>query len=170
MDVYTCKQPCFSFNKHSINGQLQTYARSYDIVIICHFSHDCVKHPQRSDFWIRHWFELLSSFSMPGTVNSMTGIGETESSSISGRLSSGSLVRIRSESELITGDMSERQSFTRTRTRETTVETELKVTQSALDVHIGCTPFVKDYSKLVHFWCTPCAQGCYLKFCRHCSP
>ena len=26
----------------------------------------------------------------------------------------------------------------------TTVETELKVTQSALDVHMGCTPFVKD--------------------------
>ena len=25
-----------------------------------------------------------------------------------------------------------------------TVETELKVTQSALDVHMGCTPFVKD--------------------------
>ena len=25
-----------------------------------------------------------------------------------------------------------------------TVETELKVRQSALDVHIGCTPFVKD--------------------------
>ena len=29
---------------------------------------------------------------MPGTVNSMSGIGETGSSSISGRLSSGSLV------------------------------------------------------------------------------
>ena len=27
---------------------------------------------------------------------------------------------------------------------EYTVETELKVTQSALDVHMGCTPFVKD--------------------------
>ena len=26
-----------------------------------------------------------------------------------------------------------------------TVETELKVTQSALDVHTGCTPFVKDW-------------------------
>ena len=26
----------------------------------------------------------------------------------------------------------------------TTVEIELKVTQSALDVHMGCTPFVKD--------------------------
>ena len=26
-----------------------------------------------------------------------------------------------------------------------TVETELKVTQSALDVHMGCTPFVKDW-------------------------
>ena len=25
-----------------------------------------------------------------------------------------------------------------------TVETELKVTQSALDVHMGCTQFVKD--------------------------
>ena len=25
-----------------------------------------------------------------------------------------------------------------------TVETELEVTQSALDVHMGCTPFVKD--------------------------
>ena len=25
-----------------------------------------------------------------------------------------------------------------------TVETELKVTQSALDMHMGCTPFVKD--------------------------
>ena len=25
-----------------------------------------------------------------------------------------------------------------------TVETELKVTQSALDVHMECTPFVKD--------------------------
>ena len=25
-----------------------------------------------------------------------------------------------------------------------TVETELRVTQSALDVHMGCTPFVKD--------------------------
>ena len=25
-----------------------------------------------------------------------------------------------------------------------TVETELKVTQSALVVHMGCTPFVKD--------------------------
>ena len=25
-----------------------------------------------------------------------------------------------------------------------TVETELKVTQGALDVHMGCTPFVKD--------------------------
>ena len=25
-----------------------------------------------------------------------------------------------------------------------TVETELKVTESALDVHFGCTPFVKD--------------------------
>ena len=25
-----------------------------------------------------------------------------------------------------------------------TVETELKVTQSALDVHMGCTPLVKD--------------------------
>ena len=25
-----------------------------------------------------------------------------------------------------------------------TVETELNVTQSALDVHMGCTPFVKD--------------------------
>ena len=31
-----------------------------------------------------------------------------------------------------------------------TVQTELKVTQSALDVHMGCTPFVKDDSKLVH--------------------
>ena len=26
-----------------------------------------------------------------------------------------------------------------------TVETELKVTHSALDVHRGCTPFVKDW-------------------------
>ena len=25
-----------------------------------------------------------------------------------------------------------------------TVETELMVTQSALDVHMGCTPFIKD--------------------------
>ena len=25
-----------------------------------------------------------------------------------------------------------------------TVETELKVTECALDVHMGCTPFVKD--------------------------
>ena len=30
------------------------------------------------------------------------------------------------------------------RSNKTTVETELKVTQSALDVHMGCTPFVKD--------------------------
>ena len=28
--------------------------------------------------------------------------------------------------------------------QDITVETELKVTQSALDVHMGCTPFVKD--------------------------
>ena len=28
--------------------------------------------------------------------------------------------------------------------KQYTVETELKVTQSALDVHMGCTPFVKD--------------------------
>ena len=31
----------------------------YDIIIIiaiiCYFSHDCAKHPQWSDFWIRHW-------------------------------------------------------------------------------------------------------------------
>ena len=26
----------------------------------------------------------------------------------------------------------------------TTVETELKVTESALDVHMGCMPFIKD--------------------------
>ena len=31
-----------------------------------------------------------------------------------------------------------------TESSDTTVETELKVTQSALDVHMGCTPFVKD--------------------------
>ena len=29
-------------------------------------------------------------------------------------------------------------------TSSTTLETELKVTQSALDVHMACTPFVKD--------------------------
>ena len=47
--VYTRKQPCVSFNKHAINGQLQTMRDplllKYDIIIICHFSHDCVKHP-----------------------------------------------------------------------------------------------------------------------------
>ena len=35
---------------------------------------------------------LLSSFSMPGAVNSMSGIGETGSPSMSGRCPSGSLV------------------------------------------------------------------------------
>ena len=35
--VYTRKQPCVSFNKHSINGQLQTLLLKYDIIIICHF-------------------------------------------------------------------------------------------------------------------------------------
>ena len=28
--------------------------------------------------------------------------------------------------------------------KDSTVETELKVTQSARDVHMGCMPFVKD--------------------------
>ena len=28
--------------------------------------------------------------------------------------------------------------------KNSTVDTELKVTQSALDVYMGCTPFVKD--------------------------
>ena len=37
-------------------------------------------------------FRLLSSFSMPGAVNSMSGIGETGSPSMSGRCPSGSLV------------------------------------------------------------------------------
>ena len=37
-------------------------------------------------------FRLLSSFSMPGAVNSMSGIAETGSQSKSGRCPSGSLV------------------------------------------------------------------------------
>ena len=37
-------------------------------------------------------FKLLSSFSIPGTVKFMSGIAGTWSPSISGRLSSGSLV------------------------------------------------------------------------------
>ena len=37
-----------------------------------------------------------------------------------------------------------RSSRSGSRFRRSTVETELKVTQSALGVHIGCTPFVED--------------------------
>ena len=37
-----------------------------------------------------------------------------------------------------------RNCYLNTNNTKGTVETELKVTQSALDVHMGCTPFVKD--------------------------